>query len=86
MSTKKTKIIDTMKNRIRLIILALAMFIPLLIIAQPAPNSSGTGGGIHGLPAGGVNNGAPIDGGISLVIMMAIGLGIKRKLTHPDKE
>jgi len=75
-----------MKNRIRSIILAFALFFPLLLIAQPLPNSNGPGGGTNGLPAGGVNGSVPIDGGAGLLVLMAIGLGMKRQLSHPDEE
>lgn len=75
-----------MKNRIRSFILAFSIFFPLLLIAQPSPNSNGPGGGTNGLPAGGANGSVPVGGGMGLMVLMAVALCVNRQISHPDKE
>jgi hypothetical protein len=75
-----------MKNKSRSFLFALAIIAPMFLFSQPSPNSGGPGGGTSGLPAGGQNYSLPIDGGVGLVIIMAIGLGIKRQLFTSNKD
>jgi len=75
-----------MKHRIKLALATMAIIAPMFLFSQPSPGSGGPGGGTSGLPSGGQNNTLPIDGGVSIIIMMAVALGIKRQLTRSARD
>jgi len=57
-------------------LLVLSVSLPLLLAAQPAPNSYGPGGGTQGLPAGGENQNAPLGGGAIILLVFAAAWGV----------
>ncbi len=60
------------KVRSLLIILMLAA-LPVFMFAQPLPNQNGNGSNIGNTPVG-----APIDGGLSILMILGIGYGARK--------
>lgn len=59
------------------------MALPLLNFAQPLPNQNGNGSHVGQTPVG-----APIDGGMSILLILGAGFGIKKlaALRKQEKE
>ena len=71
----KTKNRYTMKKAIQILVLLLIILVPVILTAQPHPYDPSIGGGTGGTPAGG---GAPISGGLLILLSMAIGYGTRK--------
>ena len=70
-----------MKKVIQILAILFVVLIPVILSAQPLPYDGGIGGGTGGNPVGG---GAPIDGGLLIMLSLAIGYGSK-KIVNRDK-
>ena len=68
-----------MKMIKKIFVIAIITVAPLFINAQPTPPTGGEGGYVHGSggnqPAGG---GAPIDGGLSILLLLGAAYGSKK--------
>ena len=63
-----------MKKAIQILAIVLVVMLPMLLTAQPQPWDPGVGGGEGAAPVGG----APIGGGLLIMISLAIGYGAKK--------
>lgn len=63
-----------MKKVIQILVLLLIILVPVILTAQPHPGT-GPGGGAGSSPAGG---GAPIDGGLFVLLSLAVSYGAKK--------
>lgn len=70
-----------MKKIRSVILIAMLMGLPLLNFAQPLPNQNGNGSHVGQTPVG-----APIDGGISLLLVLGAGFGQEIKFRESKKE
>jgi hypothetical protein len=72
-----------MKKLRSVLIIAMLMALPLLNFAQPLPNQNGNGSHVGQTPVG-----APIDGGMSILLILGAGFGIKKlaALRKQEKE
>ena len=71
-----------MKKAIKFLALtAFVMIVPMFLSAQPMPYDPGVGGGENGYPTGG---GAPLGGG--LIILLALGAGYGTKKVYDAKK
>ena len=61
-----------MKKVIQILAIALVILVPVILSAQPLPYDPGIGGGQGVNPVGG---GAPIGGGLLIMLSLAIGYG-----------
>ena len=64
-----------MKKAIQIVVLATVVLVPVILSAQPHPYDPSIGGGTAGAPAGG---GAPIGGGMLILLSLALGYGAKK--------
>jgi hypothetical protein len=64
-----------MKKVIQILAIALVILVPVILTAQPMPNDPGIGGGAGQYPVGG---GAPIGGGLLIMLSLAIGYGTRK--------
>jgi preprotein translocase subunit SecG len=62
---------------IQILTLVVIMLVPVLLLAQPASNPYGTGGGDV--------DSAPIDGGLSLLVAAGVGYGAKKMKERKQK-
>jgi hypothetical protein len=62
-------------KKIVLISIVLLAIVPMLLMAQPLPYDPTIGGGTGSTPVGG---GAPIGGGLLILLSLAIGYGAKK--------
>ena len=66
-----------MKKALKLtIVAAFLLAAPVMTFAQPLPNTNGNNTGVGNIPVGG--GGAPIDGGLSILIALGAGYGAKK--------
>ncbi len=64
-----------MKKVIQILAIALVILVPVILSAQPLPYDPGIGGGTASNPVGG---GAPIGGGLLIMLSLAIGYGTRK--------
>jgi hypothetical protein len=64
-----------MKKVIQILAIALVILVPVILTAQPLPNDAGIGGGAGQYPVGG---GAPIGGGLLIMLSLAVGYGTRK--------
>ena len=64
-----------MKKVIQILAIALVILVPVILSAQPLPYDPGVGGGDFYNPVGG---GAPIGGGLLIMLSLAIGYGTRK--------
>jgi len=67
-----------MKKVIQILAIAMVILVPIILTAQPLPPNpwdQGIGGGAGSQPAGG---GAPIGGGLLIMLSLAIGYGTRK--------
>lgn len=64
-----------MKKAIQILVILLVLLVPVILSAQPLPYDPGIGGGAGSQPVGG---GAPIGGGLLIMLSLAIGYGTKK--------
>ena len=64
-----------MKKVIQIFAILLVILVPVILTAQPMPWDPSIGGGAGSTPVGG---GAPIGGGLIILLSMAIGYGTKK--------
>ena len=64
-----------MKKVIQILAIALVILVPVILSAQPLPYDPGIGGGNASNPVGG---GAPIGGGLLIMLSLAIGYGTRK--------
>ena len=62
-----------MKKVIQILVIVLVVMLPVLLTAQPQPWDPGVGGGEGANPVG-----APIGGGLLIMLSLAIGYGAKK--------
>jgi hypothetical protein len=68
-----------MKKLKSLIILCILFSLPFLAFTQPDPRVNGNGSSVGNNPVGpGGPVGSPIDGGLSILLMLGAGYGIKK--------
>ena len=65
-----------MKKVIQILAIVLVVLVPVILTAQPLPYDPGVGGGTGVNPVGG--GGAPIGGGLLIMLSLAIGYGTKK--------
>ena len=71
-----------MKKGIQILVIFIIILLPVILSAQPMPYDQTIGGGAGSTPAGG---GAPIGGGLLIMISMAIGYGSRKILNIKRK-
>jgi hypothetical protein len=64
-----------MKKVIQILAIALVILVPVILTAQPMPYDQTIGGGAASQPIGG---GAPIGGGLLIMLSLAIGYGTRK--------
>ena len=64
-----------MKKIIQVLTIAVILCIPFILIAQPLPYDPAIGGGEGSNPVGG---GAPLTGGLLIMLSLGIGYGMKK--------
>jgi hypothetical protein len=64
-----------MKKVIQILVIAIVILVPVILSAQPLPYDQTIGGGTGSTPVGG---GAPIGGGLLILLSLAIGYGTKK--------
>jgi len=64
-----------MKKVIQIFAILLVILVPVILTAQPMPWDPSIGGGAGSTPVGG---GAPIGGGLIILLSMAIGYGTRK--------
>ena len=64
-----------MKKVIQILAILLVILVPVILTAQPMPWDPSIGGGTGANPVGG---GAPIGGGLIIMLSLAIGYGTKK--------
>jgi len=64
-----------MKKVIQIFAILLVILVPVILTAQPMPWDPSIGGGAGSTPVGG---GAPIGGGLIILLSLAIGYGTKK--------
>ena len=64
-----------MKKAIQILAILFVILVPVILTAQPMPWDPGVGGGEGTNPVGG---GAPIGGGLIIMLSLAIGYGTKK--------
>jgi hypothetical protein len=70
-------------KKIRYVLLVtMLMALPLLNFAQPLPNQNGNGSHVGQTPVGG----APIDGGLSILLFLGAGYGVKKIASMRKKD
>jgi len=62
-----------MKKIRSILIIAMLAALPVLLFSQPLPYQNGNGGNVGSTPVG-----APIDGGLTILMLMGIGYGAKK--------
>jgi hypothetical protein len=72
-----------MKKIKSILIIGLLMAIPLLNFSQPDPRNNGNGSSVGNTPVG--STGAPIDGGLSIFLLMGGAYGVKNFLKMRKK-
>ena len=65
-----------MKKVIQILAIVLVVLVPMILAAQPQPWDPTYGGGAGANPVGG--GGAPIGGGLLIMLSLAIGYGTKK--------
>jgi hypothetical protein len=70
-----------MKKLRSIIFVSLLLAAPLLTFTQPLPYQNGNGSTIGGTPVGG-----PIDGGLSIFLLLGAGYGLKKVYNVKKKE
>lgn len=74
-----------MKKALKLtIVAAFLLAAPVMTFAQPLPNQNGNGSGVGNIPVGG--GGAPIDGGLSILLALGLGYGAKKVYNSKKKQ
>jgi hypothetical protein len=74
-------------KKIRLVIAILFLgFIHFMTYAQPDPRENGNGSGVGTTPVGGGPSGAPIDGGLGILLALAAGYGSYKMRSLKEKE
>ena len=71
-----------MKKVIQILAIVLVVLVPMILAAQPQPWDPTYGGGAGANPVGG---GAPIGGGLLIMLSLAIGYGTKKLYTARKK-
>ena len=71
-----------MKKVIQILAIVLVVLVPMILAAQPQPWDPTYGGGAGVSPVGG---GAPIGGGLLIMLSLAIGYGTKKLYTARKK-
>jgi hypothetical protein len=69
-----------MKKIRSLVIIAMLAALPVFLFAQPLPYQNGNGGNVGNTPVG-----APIDGGLTILMLLGVGYGA-RKIYSIKKE
>jgi hypothetical protein len=64
-----------MKKVIQILAILFVILVPVILTAQPLPYDTGIGGGAGPAPTGG---GAPIGGGLLILLSLAVGYGTKK--------
>ena len=64
-----------MKKAIQILVILFVILVPVILSAQPLPYDQSIGGGAGSMPVGG---GAPIGGGLLIMLSLAIGYGSKK--------
>jgi len=64
-----------MKNLVQKLAFIAMITLPAFLMAQPMPGDTGVGGGPGDFPVGG---GAPIDGGLFILLTLAASYGTKK--------
>ncbi|MCB0821642.1 MAG: hypothetical protein KDC09_03045 [Bacteroidales bacterium] len=64
-----------MKKVVQILAILFVVLVPVILSAQPLPYDTGVGGGAG---ANSVGGGAPIGGGLLIMISLAIGYGTKK--------
>jgi hypothetical protein len=70
-----------MKKIRSVLLITMLMALPLLNFAQPLPNQNGNGSHVGQTPVG-----APIDGGLSILLFLGAGFGAKKIAQIRKKE
>jgi hypothetical protein len=71
-----------MKKFRSLLIIAMLAVLPALSFAQPpVPNQNGNGSSVGNTPVG-----APIDGGMSILLLLGLGYGVSKTYNLSKKE
>jgi hypothetical protein len=63
-----------MKKAIQILAIALVVLVPVILTAQPMPYDPSIGGGAGAAPVGG----APIGGGLLIMLSLAFGYGARK--------
>jgi hypothetical protein len=63
-----------MKKAIQILAIALVVLVPVILTAQPMPYDPSIGGGAGASPVGG----APIGGGLLIMLSLAFGYGARK--------
>ena len=71
-----------MKTITKIIAVVFLIVAPIVLSAQPHPYDSGIGGGVGSNPVGG---GAPITGGLLIMLSLAAGYGIKKVYEYRER-
>ena len=72
-----------MKKIAILLILTFLVFGASGVFAQPVPNQNGDGSGVGSIPVGG---GVPIDGGLSILLVLGSAYGMKKAINKKKEE
>lgn len=67
-----------MKKIKSILIIAFFITLPFLSNAQPDPRHNGNGSNVGGTPVGNGPQGAPIDGGLSILLLLGAGYGASK--------
>lgn len=70
-----------MKKIRSVFLITMLLGLPLLNFAQPLPNQNGNGSHVGQTPVG-----APIDGGLSVLLLLGAGYGVKKIYNLKKKE
>lgn len=71
-----------MKKVIQILVILIVILVPVILSAQPLPYDEAIGGGNGPAPTGG---GAPIGGGLLIMLSLAIGYGAKKIMAARKK-
>ena len=70
-----------MKKIRSVFLITMLVGLPLLIFAQPLPNQNGNGSHVGQTPVG-----APIDGGLSILLVLGAGFGARKIASFKKQE